>query len=793
MPFGLTNAPATCQALLNNVIRKHLDITAIVYLDDILIYSESVHQHAHHVKEILECLSKANLRLNPKKCFFHVRQVEFLGYLISTDGITMDPEKIRSVKEWPTPTTLKQVQEFLGFCNFNRRFIEHYSMKSLPLVKLTKKNQPFQWKKEQEDAFQSLKNACISAPTLINFRPNLPLRMETDASDLALRACISQNQNGNWHPIAYFSRKFSPAEQKYDVHNKELLAIISALQHWRVYMHSCSELEILTDHKNLQHFNTSKALNGRQIRWSQLIQEYDFKITYNPGRDNGRADALSRRVDIAGEKAKIERPIFRTNEDGSLSPYRHLNTILTIQATNSTPLPDDEFGKSPPKDISGHRIYNGRTYVPASHRQRVIRQHHDDPEFGHPGVTKTMELLQRSYDFPNVRASVRDYIRRCDTCCKTKHPRHATYGQLQTQEPPESPWQDITMDFITKLPTSTDMVTKEKYDLILVIVDKLTKYTEMIPFKETYTATELGHILLDKLIRHHGIPASITSDRDKLFTSAYWTTLITAMGTKRKLSTAFHPQTDGQTERMNQTLEQYLRGYVNRRQNNWTTLLPLAQLAFNNHVSDTTKQTPFFANHGRHPNLFCEPRKGPRAEHALRAAQDMKDLHDDLRTAIQKRNETMQTQVNQHRKEAPDFQIGDKVYLSTRNLRIKKGLTKKLDQTRIGPFQIKDSKGRNAFELELPADARIHPVFNVQLLEPANPDTPVQTTMQHESYEETEFEVERIVNHRKILGNTELLIKWKGYPESENTWEPEAHLDNCQRMLHDYKTKYGLR
>ena len=153
----------------------------------------------------------------------------------------------------------------------------------------------------------------------------------------------------------------------------------------------------------------------------------------------------------------------------------------------------------------------------------------------------------------------------------------------------------------------------------------------------------------------------------------------------------------------------------------------------------------------------------------------------------------MQTQVNQHRKEAPDFQIGDKVYLSTRNLRIKKGLTKKLDQTRIGPFQIKDSKGRNAFELELPADARIHPVFNVQLLEPANPDTPVQTTMQHESYEETEFEVERIVNHRKILGNTELLIKWKGYPESENTWEPEAHLDNCQRMLHDYKTKYGLR
>ena len=264
------------------------------------------------------------------------------------------------------------------------------------------------------------------------------------------------------------------------------------------------------------------------------------------------------------------------------------------------------------------------------------------------------------------------------------------------------------------------------------------------------------------------------------------------MGTKRKLSTAFHPQTDGQTERANQTLEQYLRAYVNRRQNNWVPLLPLAQIAYNNHVSDTTKQTPFFANHGRHPNLFCEPRDGPRAEHALRAAQDMKDLHDDLRMAIQRRNETMKTQVNRHRSEAPHFEAGDKVYLSTRNLRIKKGLTKKLDQTRIGPFTIKNAKGRNAFELELPADARIHPVFNVQLLEPADPDTPVQTTMHHESHEETEFEVERIINHSKILGTTEFLVEWKGYPESENTWEPEAHLDNCQRMLHDYKAKHGL-
>ena len=241
-----------------------------------------------------------------------------------------------------------------------------------------------------------------------------------------------------------------------------------------------------------------------------------------------------------------------------------MNTILRISKSPEVFL-EDEFGQTLPKDNSGQPIYNGKRYVPASHREGVIRQHHDDPEFGHPGVIRTVEQVQRNFDFPNVRTSVQDYIRRCETCCKTKHPRHATYRQLQTQEPPESPWQDITMDFITKLLASSDVVTGTKYDSILVIVDKLTKYTEMIPFKETYTAPELGHILLDKLIKHYGIPASITSDRDKLFTSAYWTTLITAMGTKRKLSTAFHPQTDGQTERANQTLEQYLRAYVNQR------------------------------------------------------------------------------------------------------------------------------------------------------------------------------------------------------------------------------------
>jgi transposase InsO family protein len=766
MPFGLTNAPATCQALVNNVLRAHLDITVVAYLDDILVYSKTLEEHVTHVREVLACLGAANLRLKPEKCEWHKEEVEFLGYIVGRHGVKMSPTKIQVVKDWKTPKTVKQIQEFLGFVNFNRRFIKDYSLKALPLTKLTRKDTPFKWDSDQDRAFETLKQACIEPPTLITFESGKPLRLETDASDLALGACITQERDGQWHPIAYYSRKFSGPEERYDVHDKELLAIVSALEHWRVYAESCSELTIYTDHKNLVHFTTTKVLNRRQVRWSEMLGQYKFKILYTPGKENGRADALSRRHDLAGEKTINKAAILGFNKDGSLGPSQQLNLLMQVQQEQRIP-----------------------TQVPEELQEEIISSHHDDPLHGHPGITRTMELIKRHYEFPNMKDKVTKFIKKCVSCQQNKHSTHARYGEAQAMEPPTAPWTNITMDFVTQLPTSKDPVTGYAYDSIFVVVDRFTKFAEMIPFRHSYTAEQLARVFLDRIIRHHGIPESIISDRDKLFTSNYWTTLLAVMGTKKKLSTAYHPQTDGQTERTNQTMETYLRTYSNQQQDNWVSLLPMAQIAYNNKLSEATGTTPFFANHGRHPNLFTRSLDSNiQTESAISSVQALKEVYEKSLENIAKAQSRAISYVNQKRKTAPQLKKGDKVYLLTKNLRTRRP-TKKLDHVKVGPFFISRQISPVNYRLELPKDARIHPVFHISLLEPADPETPVQKDFHYQADGETEWEVEKIITHRGTGRKTEYLVKWLGYPDSESTWEPMTHLTNCQQLLRQYRRR----
>ena len=725
MPFGLTNAPATCQELVNNVLRAHLDRTVVAYLDDILVYSRTLEEHIQHVKEVLECLKQADLQLKPEKCEWHKEEVEFLGYIVGRHGVKMSPTKIEVVKSWLTPTTVKQIQEFLGFVNFNRRFIKDYSKIAIPLTKLTRKDTPFKWGKEQDDAFETLKNACIAPPTLITFCSGKPMRMETDASDLALGACITQEKDGLWHPIAYYSRKFTGPEERYDVHDKELLAIVSALEHWRPYAESCSELTIYTDHKNLVYFTTTKVLNRRQVRWSEMLGRYKFKILYTPGKDNGRADALSRRHDLVGEKTINQFAILGVNKDGSLGPSQQLNLIMQVQQEQRIP-----------------------EQVPEELQDEVISKHHDDPLHGHPGITRTMELIRRHYEFPHMKDKVTKFIKNCVSCQQNKHSTHAKYGEMQAMEPPTAPWTNITMDFVTQLPISKDPVTGYNYDSIFVVVDRFTKAGEFVPFRHSYTAEQLALVFLDRIVRHHGIPESIISDRDKLFTSNFWTTFLAAIGTKKKLSTAYHPQTDGQTERVNQTMETYLRIYCNQEQNNWVSLLPMAQIAYNNKLSEATGTTPFLANHGRHPNLFTRSfESNIQTESAISSVTKLKEVHQKSLDNIAKAQSRAISYTNKKRKTAPLLKEGDKVYLLTKNLRTRRP-TKKLDKVKVGPFFISKQISPVNFRLALPKDAKIHPVFHVSLLEPADPRTPTQKDFHYQADGEDEWEVEKIITHR---------------------------------------------
>ncbi|EIE91434.1 hypothetical protein G6F46_012399 [Rhizopus delemar] len=301
MPFGLTNAPASFQGLINDTLREFLDLFVVVYLDDILIYSENLTDHYNHVNLVLEKLRGAGLYAKAEKCEFDVTEVEFLGFKISPKGIFMDQSKVSAITNWSTPRSVHDIQVFLGFSNFFRRFIQDYSKLTVPMTALTKKNVPFVWSTEADQSFQQLKTAFTSAPILHHFDPSSKIIIETDASDFAIAGVLSQyGSDSLLHPVAFYSRKLNTTEVNYDIYDKELLAIIECFKTWRHYLQGAShQITVYTDHKNLEYFATTKSLNRRQARWSIFMSSFDFFITYRPGTKNPKADALSRRSDMA--------------------------------------------------------------------------------------------------------------------------------------------------------------------------------------------------------------------------------------------------------------------------------------------------------------------------------------------------------------------------------------------------------------------------------------------------------------------------------------------------------------
>jgi hypothetical protein len=296
MPFGLTNAPASFQRWMNEVLTDYLDVFCIAYLDDILIYSDNIEQHRQHVKMILERVEEVGLRLKASKYEFHTDRTEYLGYIISPSGIQMDAEKVRAVAEWREPTNVKGVQSFLGFANFYRRFIRDFSKITVPLTRLTRKDTPWGWDDAAQSAFEQLKQAMVSEPILRHFDPARPLTLETDASDYTIGAVCSQPDDANvLHPLGYFSRKLKDAELNYNIHDKEQLAIVDALNKWSTYCKSMEHrITVLSDHKNLEYWQTKKDLNLRQAHWAEQLANYDFAITYRPSKLAGKPDILSR-------------------------------------------------------------------------------------------------------------------------------------------------------------------------------------------------------------------------------------------------------------------------------------------------------------------------------------------------------------------------------------------------------------------------------------------------------------------------------------------------------------------
>jgi len=314
MPFGLTNALSTFQDMMNHVLSDVLDVGVLAYMDDILLYAKTEEEHDRLVKKVLEWLQCNVLAISPEKCVWKAEEVEFLGYVIGRNRIRMNQDKVETILSWQQPMSLTETQSFLGFANFYRRFIRDYSKVAHPLTELTKKTEKWSWNPEAEAAFQELKSRFTQAPILAHFNPTRPVILETDASDCAIGAVLSQRGNDNrLHPVAFHSRKFQPTEINYDIHDKELLAIVDAFKHWLRYCEGAeNQIQVFTDHHNLEYFTTTKVLNRRQARWAEQLAGINFRIYYRPGTQNGKPDALSRRPEYRPEKGGIENQLITT-------------------------------------------------------------------------------------------------------------------------------------------------------------------------------------------------------------------------------------------------------------------------------------------------------------------------------------------------------------------------------------------------------------------------------------------------------------------------------------------------
>lgn len=854
LSFGLTNAPATFQAVMNDVFRPVLHKFVLVYLDDILIFSRSLEEHLDHLRQVLDILRTHSFYAKLSKCSFAQPEVDFLGHVLGKDGLRVDPRKTAAVQSWPVPTDVHQVRSFLGLANYFRKFIPNYASLTYPLNGLLRKEVPYSWSAACATAFQAVKDALTSAPVLAlpDFTHPFELDIISDASGFGLGAILLQNGR----PVAYESRQLNAAERNYGTGEQELLAVVHALKVWRCYLEGAAQVTVITDHEPNTFFSSKPTLSRRQARWEEFLSRFHFTWQYKPGAKNP-ADPLSRRADlltvkhVAGTYQRGLRLLAMTrgaySRSVALTPQPQVvsgrlpelvqqvapsdleiavpdagttSADYAVGAGSADAAPPSATGSSLVADwrtrlisayahdpwfadaanVSGLELHQGLWYDDSGRivvpdyddlRKQIVTDFHASPYAGHMGIHKTRKLVARYYWWPGMGSQIESYVNTCHSCQKNKARTTQPAGLLQPLELPLKPWEHVTMDFITQLP-----LTLRGHDAIFVVVDKLTKMVHIMPTTTSCSARVVAEMYRDHVFVHHGIPAKIISDRDTRFTGAFNAELTKMLGIQQAMSTAYHPQTDGQTERVNRVLEDMLRHFVAPSQDDWDEHLACAEFAINNATHVSTGYSPFELNYGRSPRLPL----------SLEKESNVPAVNEFIRTNQRRITEARASHriATQRQKQFADlgrrdvqFNPDDWVLLSSKNLHFKVGTPKLLPRW-VGPFQVVRAVGKQAYELNLPARWRIHDTFHVSQLEPYRTDGSVQPPPPAELLDgEVEYEVQSIRDHRAVKSGKrtsfEYLVAWRGCGPESDSWEPESNLRNAPQSMQVYWDSVGPR
>ncbi|GJP75885.1 hypothetical protein CLOP_g6290, partial [Closterium sp. NIES-67] len=725
MPFGLTNAPATFQAEMNHILRPLLDECVVMYLDDILIYSRDMKQHAEHLRRVFEILRREQFYVKMSKSEFALEKVHFLGHIVSAQGVHVDPKKVEAVRTWKTPENVKELQQFLGFANYYNRFVPQYAKLAAPLTDLLKKNTPYKWEPQHQEAVEQLKQALTSALVLVLQDPERDYVIEADASDQAVGAVLMQDQGSGLQPIAYLSKKLHGAELNYPIHDKEALAIVIAFKAWRCYLEG-QRTTVYTDHCSQKYLKTQPILSRRQVRWIDFLKtHFHYDIVYKPSHKNN-ADTLSRPAHVAAIQIEEMNPLLK-------GLFTHGYAI-----DPKIPLAEKRHLLQWDNDIA-YRKGSTKIWVPyyPPLRQLLLEEYHDVLYAGHFGSNKTLTGIAKHYYWPHLAEDVQKFVTSCDTCQRIKSSKQKKAGLSQNSHGKWLAW--------TSLPG---------YHLPPAVMTQSFSSSTSSPKWDTSSrhtqqrAPRRQHNSSFVTSSHSMAFQPLISDRDPKFTNKFWKELMSLLGTKIAMSSAYHPQTDGQTERLNQIVEQLLRAACKDEISKWDLHLPVLEFAYNNATHAATGQTPFFLYYGRHPLTPQKPTISATVQPAHDFITTMHQLWDRTHKCLLDIQQQQKRQADRHRN----------------------------DHT-----------------------ITIHNAFHVQLLMPyqdpntifvgRQPPPPPPVLVQNEP----EYEFESVLAHRhRRNGAVELLIRWKGYDPSKDSWVPESDMGNARRPLHDYLVKQGV-
>ena len=724
MPFGLCNAPATFQRLMEKVLSGLHWSMALVYLDDIIVFSRTVDEHFQRLHKVFRALKQAGLKVKAKKCHLFQNKVRYLGYIISSDGIATDPDKITSITRWPVPANVKEVRQFLGLSSYYRKFIQSFAQIAASLFQLTESKRHWAWSEKCQESFQSLKD-CLTQPPILSFPQfNLQFILDVDASGEGIGAVLSQVDPVNQQEtvIAYASRVLTKQERKYCTTRRELLALVWGVRYFRPYLFGKAFIA-RTDHRSLNWLKSFREPEGQLARWLQILEQYDLQVVHRPGKRHLNADALSRgpchqcgytepatvtcaapldtpswlpqwsSPSLAGEQAQdpdLNQIIAWLKTDTMPTKFSsgYSHTIQALWAQRHSLVIAKEILSREWHDIRNNGAEKHLQMVlPKQLKEYILRQLHDHQLSGaHLGQEKTFQKIQQRFYWVGQRKDIREWCEKCMDCASRKSPKRKRRGSMGTIKA-VYPFQIIAMDILGPLPS-----TKLGNKYVLVIGDYFTKWTEAYPMPDMEAVTVAG-ILVNQFICRFGTPEQIHTDQGRNFESILFQELCQMMDVRKTRTTPYHPQSDGMIERFNRTLLSLISINITDHQDNWDDLLPKVMFAYRSSVHESTKKTPYSLVFGREVKLPIDivfglpsPKDNTcKSKYVLELRRQLENSYEFVREKL-KTSQERQKVIYDRRRDGKYFEQGDLVWLNRPF--VPKGISRKLFRPWQGPFKI---------------------------------------------------------------------------------------------------------